>query len=155
MSPLSMISKDMNPFQDTYLSRLTSWSNLRRHASTLPLDRACVEIDRWWQQAPLIPHHLHPNDSENWMDPWEMLSENTYCLLTRAIGICYTLVMSGIGDVKLVIATDDQAEEHYLVLVEGDKYTLNYWPNSVLSTSLAHFTVLKELSLDPILNKIK
>ena len=84
-----------------------------------------------------------------------MLSENTYCLLTRAIGICYTLVMSGISDVKLVIATDDQAEEHYLVLVDNSKYTLNYWPNSVLSTSLDHFTVLKELSLDPILNKIK
>ena len=84
-----------------------------------------------------------------------MLSENTYCLLTRAIGQVYTLVMSGIDDVRLVIATDNQAEEHYLVLVEGSKYVMNYWPNSVLSTSPADFTILKDLSLEPILNKIK
>ena len=145
----------MNIFQDTYDNRLRSWRDLRTQNKTLPVDQACVEIDRWWQQAPLIPHHLHPNDSENWMDPWEMLSENTYCLLTRAIGQVYTLVMSGIDDVRLVIATDNQAEEHYLVLVEGSKYVMNYWPNSVLSTSPADFTILKDLSLEPILNKIK
>lgn len=145
----------MNPFQDSYINRLKSWSDLRRHTATLPLAQACVEIDRWWQQAPLIPHHLHPNDSENWTNPWEMLSENTYCLLTRAIGMCYNLLMGGISDTRLVIATDVQAEEHYLVIVDGSKYVLNYWPNSVLSTTLSDFTILRELSLDPILNKIK
>lgn len=145
----------MNPFQESYLNRLKSWSDLRRHASTLPLDQSCVEIDRWWQQAPLIHRHLHSNDSENWTNPWEMLSENTYCLLTRSLGIVYTILMNGISDVKLVIASDPQAEEHYLVIVEGPKYILNYWPDSVLNTSLSDFTILRELSLDPILNKIK
>ena len=144
-----------NPFQDSYVHRLKSWSDLRRNITDLTIDQKCVEIDRWWQQAPLVTHHLHPQDTENWMDPWEMLSENTYCLLTRAIGICYNLLMSGISDVRLVIATDDQAEEHYLVLVERSKYTMNYWPNSVLSTSPTEFTILRELALDPILNKIK
>jgi hypothetical protein len=145
----------INPFQDSYLHRLTSWSNLRRYVATLPLDQACVEIDKWWQQAPLVTRHLHPQDTENWTDPWEMLSENTYCLLTRAIGMCYNLLMVGIKDVRLVIASDNQAEEHYLVLVDNSKYTLNYWPGSVISTSPEEFTIIRDLSLDSILNKIK
>lgn len=149
------ISRDMNIFQDTYENRLRSWRELRIKTQSLPLDQSCVEIDRWWQQAPLVKNHLHWNDAQNWSGPWDLLSENTYCLLTRAIGMCYNLLMNEISDIKLVIASDTQAEEHYLVIVGTSKYVMNYWPDSVLNTSLNDFTILRELSLDPILNKIK
>lgn len=145
----------MNIFQDTYQNRSRDWRQLRNRASSLDTATACVEIDRWWQQAPLINNHLHWNDTENWSDPWTLLSENTYCVLTRAIGMCYTLLMSGFTDIQLVVASDQQCEEHYLVLVDSAKYTLNYWPDSVLSTSPTEFTINRVLSLDPILNKIK
>ena len=144
-----------NIFQSSYTERLNSWRNLRKSVAELELSQACVQIDNWWQQAPLVNHHLHWSDSGNWSDPWTILSENTYCTLTRAIGMCYTLLMSVTDQVELVIATDKQCEEHFLVLVDGAKYLLNYWPNSVLSTNLTEFTVTRRLSLDTLITKIK
>lgn len=145
----------MNPFQFSYNQRLTEWRQLRQLSQTLPLDQACVEIDRWWQQAPFVNHHLHWSDQENWPDPWTMLSENLYCPLTRAVGMCYTLLLCDIDSVELVTATDIQAEEHYLVLVDNAKYILNYWPNSVLSTQLSSFKVTGSKQLEFLKNKIK
>jgi hypothetical protein len=148
----------MNPFQNSYNQRLTEWRQLRLLSATLPLDRVCVEIDRWWQQAPLINRHLHWQDESNWPDPWVMLSENTYCYLTRAIGMCYTLLLSRedmLNRLELIYARDDQAEEHYLVSIDGAKYVMNYWPDSVLSTTLKDFTVISSKSLESIKNRIK
>lgn len=137
----------MNPFQLPYDHRLREWKNLRLVIRGMDLQQACVEVDRWWQQAPLIKHHLHPLDTDAWPDPWTMISENTYCTLTRAIGMCYTLLMSDIIDVHLVQATDEQCEEHNLVIVGHAKYVLNWWPNSVISTNLQSFNVTNTLSL--------
>ena len=155
MSLQSTISRQMNIFQDTYDNRLRSWRDLRAKTLHLPLDQVCIEIDNWWQQVPLVNHHLHPQDSDNWPDPWSILSENTYCRLTRAIAICYTLLMNEIDTVELVIATDSQCEEHFLVLVDGAKYTLNWWPDCVISTSLSEFTIQRRLSIDPLKNKLR
>lgn len=145
----------MNIFQSTFTDRLNSWRDLRHSTLNLDTKESCIIIDKWWQQAPIINHHLHWSDPSNWPDPWTLLSENTYCTLTRAIGMCYTLLMAAPNDVELVMATDDQCEDHFLVLVDGAKYTLNYWPNSVLSTSLASFTIHRSLPLDELKKKIK
>lgn len=145
----------MNIFQSTFIDRLNSWRDLRVSSSVLSTQDACIAIDRWWQQAPLINNHIHWNDTDQWSDPWTLLSENTYCRLTRALGICYTVLMAVTDSVELVIATDTQCEEHFLVLVDNAKYTLNYYPNSVISTHLQDFTVTRTLSLEPLKNKIK
>ena len=145
----------MNIFQSTFTDRLTSWRDLRVSSSTLSTQDACIAIDRWWQQAPLVNNHIHWNDTDSWLDPWSLLSENTYCRLTRALGICYTLLMAVTDDVELVIATDNQCDEHFLVLVDGAKYTMNYYPDSVISTHLQDFTVTRKLSLEPLKNNIK
>lgn len=145
----------MNVFQLNFHERLRSWRELRIKIESLTLDQKCIEIDRWWQQAPLINHYLHWTDTKNWPDPWTLLSENNYCTLTRALGICYTLLMSNISDIELVQATDCQCEEHNLVLVDNAKYILNFWPDSVISTNLKDFTVLRSISLDVIKTKIR
>ena len=145
----------MNVFQSNYEHRLRDWRQLRDTTKVLTLEHQCIEIDRWWQQAPLINRHLHWNDESNWSDPWMILSENTYCVLTRAIGMCYTLLMNDVKQVELVLAQDEQAEEHYLVSVNNAKYTLNYWPDSVISTSLNNFKIISSKNLESLKNKIK
>lgn len=145
----------MNPFQNNYISRLSEWRQLREHCIKSSLEESCVRIDDWWQQAPFITHHLHWQDQTNWPDPWTMLSENTYCHLTRALGMCYTLLLSNIQAIELIHARDRQSEEHYLVLVDHAKYVLNYWPNAVLSTSPNEFTIISSKSLESIKTKIK
>lgn len=144
----------MNPFQNSYHSRLREWKNLRILLSNGGVE-PLIEVDRWWQQAPLVNHYLHPLDPASWPDPWTLLSDNIYCQLTRAIGICYTLLMADIDAVELVQATNPVGEEHNLVLVDGAKYILNYYPGCVLSTHLNGFTVKRTLSIDTLAAKIK
>ena len=147
----------MNPFQLSFPERLHLWRHLRHDRDHLSKKDFIVAVDKWWQQATLVKQHLHWNDQENWPDPWTMLSENNYCLLTRAMGMIYSLLLCGINDIELVMVSDQQCEEHFLVLVsdDGAKYTLNYWPDSVLSTTLDQFTIVRTISLDPLQNKIK
>lgn len=140
----------MNPFQSDYSERLREWKNLRLLSKGQSLDQVCVSVDKWWQQTPLITYHIHPQDMDNWPDPWTLLSENIYCPLTRALGICYTLVMCDIFDIHLLQATNKECEDHNLVVVGSAKYILNYYPNSVLSTTLDEFKIIKELSLEKI-----
>ena len=137
----------MNIFQCSFHQRLRSWRDLRLSIKDLPIQEKCVRIDEWWQMAPLITHHLHPLDYNNWPDPWTLLSENMYCILTRALGIVYTLKMNGIYNIKLLIATDSQAEEIPIVTVDDAKYVLNYWPGMVLNNCFKDFTVKREISL--------
>lgn len=145
----------MNVFQSTYEHRLRDWKQLRTRIKTLTLDQQCIEIDKWWQAAPFVKHHLSWNDSNNWSDPWTLLSENIYCSLTKAVGMCYTLLLNDIDSIELVLAKDNSGEEHYLVLVDKPKYTLNYWPNTVISNVLSSFEIINSKSLESIKNKIK
>jgi hypothetical protein len=145
----------MNIFQCSYHERLRSWRELRSTIKTLPTDTACVMVDRWWQQAPLVNHYLHWSDTANWPDPWTLLSENNYCTLTRALGMCYTLLMNNIDNIELVYARDSQCEEHNLVIVDRPKYILNFWPDSVISTNLNDFSIIRTISLDSIKTKIR
>lgn len=145
----------MNPFQDSYDRRLREWKNLRILSRGKNLDKLCVDIDNWWQQAPLINYHTHPMDIENWPDPWTILSENIYCTLTRALGICYTLLMCDVYDVHLYQANNFECVEHNLVVVGHAKYVLNYYPNSVLSTNLNEFTINKSLDINSLYQHLR
>lgn len=145
----------LNPFQCEYMYRLQEWRWLRTTIKSLPLQQAAVEVDSWWQRAPIQNHHLHPADIDNWPDPWTLLSDNQWCTLTRALGVCYTLWMADITDIKLVIATDQTCIDHNLVILGGPKYVLNYHPGSVLSTCLTEFNVKQHLPVDKLKTKIK
>ena len=144
----------MNIFQSSYEARLQDWFQLRQSVVNLPIEQQCITIDEWWQRAPLVTHHLHPLDIDSWPDPWELLSENTYCEVARALGMCYTLMLVGVKDIKLVLATNELAEDVVLVLVDNAKYIMNYWPNTVISNSLKDFKVVNKLDLEIIIKKI-
>jgi hypothetical protein len=144
----------MNIFQLNYETRLKNWYKLREDLVNKDIKTKCIEIDNWWQKAPLINHHLHPYDIGNWPDPWELLSENTYCEVARALGMCYTLLLLDVIDIKLVLATNEMGDDVVLVLVDNAKYVLNYWPDTVISNSLTDFKVLQKLELDIIIKKI-
>ena len=144
----------MNLFQTSYNNRLQGWHDLRTQIKELSIQEQCVEIDKWWQRAPLVSHHLHTLDTENWPDPWELLAENTYCDVARALGMCYTLLLLGISDIELVEARNELAEDVVLVLVDSAKYILNYWPDTVLSNNLSNFKIVRKIDIDNIKRKI-
>jgi len=144
----------MNIFQSTYEVRLQDWFQLRQSVNNLSTQEKCIAIDNWWQHAPLVNHYLHPHDIDNWPNPWELLSENTYCEVARALGMCYTLLLLGIKDIDFVLAKNDNNEDVVLVLVDNAKYILNYWPNTVISNTLKDFKVVDKLDITKITEKI-
>lgn len=144
----------MNVFQLNYETRLSSWYDLRVRLEDSSVETRCVEVDKFWQQAPLVNHHLHILDSENWPDPWQLLVENTYCEVARAVGICYTLLLLGVENIEIAEATDKMGDDVVIVLVDNAKYILNYWPDTVLSNTLEDFKVKRTVSLDNIKRKI-
>jgi hypothetical protein len=144
----------MNVFQLHYDTRLRSWYELRTKIEHTDTQTKCVEIDKWWQNAPLVTHYLHPQDTENWPGPWDLLVDNTYCTVARALGMCYTLSLTGVSDFKMVEATDNQGEDLVLVLVDDAKYILNYWPNTVISNTLQEFKVKRSIDLTETIQKI-
>jgi hypothetical protein len=116
-----------------FADRLESWSDLRAKAQTLELEPALHLINQWWDQAPWKSYYLHWDDQPTWPDPWELLSDNVYCELAKALGILYTISMLDRADMAdaEVVLTD---EGYNLVRVAKEKYILNWNPESIVNT---------------------
>lgn len=144
----------INVFQLNYDTRLQNWYDLRQKLQNADTATKCVETDKWWQSAPLVNHYLHPHDLNSWPNPWELLSENTYCAIARALGMCYTLLLLDVSDIELVLASNNLGEDVVLVLVDHAKYILNYWPDTVISNNLKDFKVVEKLDIKKITDRI-
>jgi len=144
----------INIFQTNYESRLRHWYELRQKLQNTDIETKCVEIDKFWQSVPLVNHHLHPYDMDNWPNPWELIAENTYCTLAKGLGMIYTLLLLGINDIDFCLATDDNSEDVSIVLVDNAKYVMNYWPEMVLNIKSTDFEITKRLDIDTIKKKI-
>jgi hypothetical protein len=117
----------------TFDARLASWIQLRDCTQTLPLETALLEINRWWFGTPWRPYYLHWDDQTTWPDPWQLLSDDVYCDLARALGILYTISMldrADMVDAELVLT---EAGSN-LVQVAKEKYILNWSPDTVVNT---------------------
>jgi hypothetical protein len=145
----------MNVFTtNTFDQRLRLWHELRNTLQDSDIQTICVEVDKFWQQTPLITYYLHPDDIKDWPNPWELLNDNNYCYYARALGMIYTLLLLGIKDVDFCTAKDYNNEEVVLVTVDRAKYVMNYWPNSVLNTTFTEFSNIKYINIDSLHDKI-
>ena len=116
-----------------FASRLESWNQLRDSCQTLPLEQALQAINSWWFDVPWRPYYLHWDDQPNWPNPWQLLSDNHYCDLARALGILYTITLldrADLGDATLVLTQDGDN----LVQVAKSKYILNWDRDTIVNT---------------------
>lgn len=143
-----------NIFILDYETRLRSWVDLRNKLLRLSDTEIAVEIDRFWQTVPLTNHYLHPDFIKDWPNPWELISDNTYCYYARALGMIYTLLLLGNKNIDLVEAFDDNNNEVVLVLFDNAKYVMNYWPGTVLNNSITDFKITRKHDLVPLYSKI-
>ena len=114
-----------------FASRLDAWASLRSRMRDLDQEQCLQEVNAWWFQTPWANYYLHWDDRTQWPDPWQLLQDNIYCDVARGLGILYTLALlerSDIQDAKLVEAGSDN-----LVLVDGEKYTLNWEPDIIVN----------------------
>ena len=117
-----------------FASRLDSWNRLRESCQTLPIEQALTAINEWWFDAPWKPYYLHWDDLKDWPDPWQLLSDNYYCDLARALGILYTITLldrADLGDAEVVLTENGDN----LVLVAKEKYILNWDRDTIVNTN--------------------
>jgi hypothetical protein len=127
-----------------FSQRLESWNNLRTQCQTLPIESALEAINTWWFDVPWRPYYLHWDDQPNWPDPWQLLSDNHYCDLARALGILYTITLldrGDLGDATLVLT--DSGDN--LVQVSKSKYILN-WDRDIIVNTNQETTIKKQLT---------
>ena len=143
-----------NVFILDYPARLKAWSELRAKLKGLPIQQRCIEVDKFWQAVPIQTYYLHTDYINDWPSPWELISDNLYCNYARALGMIYTLLLTGTENLELVEAKDDNSNEVVLVLVDDAKYVLNYWPNMVVNNLITDFQITKTLDISPLNYKI-
>jgi hypothetical protein len=117
----------------SFNARLENWNLLRARCQNLPVQTALEEINQWWFHTPWQPYYLHWDDQPTWPDPWQLLSDNVYCDLAKALGILYTITLldrADMADAMLVLTE----EGDNLVLVAKEKYILNWNPDTVVNT---------------------
>lgn len=114
--------------------RLAAWHTLRQPLEDKTLPELLQNINVWWQQTPWCPYHLHWDDRKDWPDPWQLLSDNIYCDLARALGIMYTMVLTDCYDLSdsRIVETD----QGNLVQINQGKYILNWGRDIVLNNNL-------------------
>ena len=118
----------------TFAGRLESWYSMRQQCRDLSAESALELVNAWWFTTPWQPYYLDWLDLETWPDPWQLLSDNVYCDLARALGILYTISLldrADLTDATLVLSQDG----HNLVVVSKSKYILNWNPDTVVNTS--------------------
>lgn len=116
-----------------FADRLESWHGLRVAANSQPLPQALDLVAAWWDRTPWQPYYLHWDDLPQWPDPWQLLDDNVFCEVARALGILYTISMldhKDLASAELVL-TDDGRN---LVLVNKELYILNWESGTVVNT---------------------
>ena len=126
-----------------YSARLQSWAALRNQCGRSPLAQALDDVNTWWQKTPWQPYYLHWDDRDRWPTPWELLSDNIYCDLARAVGIMYTVTMLDRNDITAMELVD--TDQGNLVLVNQGKYILNWHSNDELNIPSKQFTINQRL----------
>ena len=139
---------------DRYEDRLAAWCQLRQDNQTNSLEQALLNINDWWQQCPWIPYYLHWDDMEQWPDPWDLLADNYFCSLAKALGIVYTIHMLSRPDITCTeLATNADSADN-LVLVNKGKYILNWEAGQLLNITSPEINITRSIDSQAITKKI-
>jgi hypothetical protein len=118
----------MNPFLLPPRERLADWKALRASLAALPEDEQLRKVATYWAQAPVANFAYDPEHPETWPTAWEMIAEGDWCRASVAVGMEFTLRLSGwpAERLKLVQIKDyDISDLLFVVEVDGRSY-LNY-----------------------------
>ena len=117
--------------------RIARWRDFRKSLDDLPLADAVQSVAEFWHNCPYQPYYLDPADPVSWPTAWELISENYYCDLAKALGMLYTICLSQHGttlDAEIHIYNDPETGYVYClpVLAQG-KYVINFLDNKIVN----------------------
>ena len=115
-----------------FSDRMISWHQLRADCEQGPLRQSLERINAWWYHAPWSSYYLHWDDRGDWPNPWQLLEDNIYCSLARALGMLYTVSMlENRGDLDEIVLADVVNDN--LVFVNDGKYILNWSADTIVN----------------------
>lgn len=116
--------------------RLKLWREFRLSLDNLQLSEALEKVSNLWSFAPFVNHYLDPAKPSEWPDPWELLHENYYCDLAKALGMFYTIALSNHGrrnTVELSILKHKKKKDHINIVSVNNELVLNYDFNTIVN----------------------
>lgn len=135
-----------------FSDRLNSWTRLRSETKSMDRESCLETVNQWWFQSPWSHYYLHWDDRQFWPDPWQLLQDNIYCNLARGLGIMYTLALLDRDDINDAILVEVGADN--LVLVAGEKYTLNWEPDVIVNICPDNVNTKHRMTQQDIINRI-
>lgn len=132
----------------TFEERLAAWYALRHEAQHQDLAPALNMINDWWWRAPIVNQTMPPREVESWPGPWDLVAQNSYCELARALGMLYTVMMLERSDLEYLELVE--TKETNLVLVDRGKYILNWSPGTILNNQSLQTGVLWSTSSEAL-----
>lgn len=145
-------------FSESIQSRLDMWLKFRRTLDRLDLYDALHSINKFWWTAPISNQYYCQTFVDNWPNPWELLQDNVYDDIARALGMLYTIGLTRHNDtntqIEIVGWMDrEQGKEYNLVSIDNGKYVLN-WDLTLrvnMENELAQVPFLYAYSVDSLL----
>lgn len=135
-----------------YEDLLVEWVDLREHARTLPIEEALLEIQNWWDRAPISNPYLHVADYDEWPLPWDLLAENAFDDVAKCLGICYTILLLEHKAIKSLYIL--QSDNYTIVQVNDGQFILNDQPGEI-TADLSDFSVRYSVDCQVLKNKLK
>ena len=122
-----------------YQQRLGAWVDLRAQHQSQDFSEYLLAVNHWWNQTPWQPYYLHWDDLAVWPDPWQLIADDVFCGVARALGIAYTIILS--DPEKLHEVEMAETDSDNLVLVDDGKYILNWSPSEIVNISSAEINI--------------
>ena len=109
-------------------ARLSSWHAFRQEISILPVEQAIQQTNKLWMSAPISNPYYTADHPAEWPDPWQLVVDNSYDDIARALGMLYTMVLSHndiAGEIRCY-RDRKRCEDINLAWFDAGKYVLNY-----------------------------
>jgi hypothetical protein len=117
--------------------RIARWRDFRKSLDDLSLADAVQSVAEFWHTCPFQPYYLDPADPVSWPTAWELISENYYCDLAKALGMLYTICLTQHGDtleVEIHIYNDPiTGYAYHLPVLARGKYVINFIDNKIVN----------------------
>ena len=118
----------MNPFLLAPQQKLANWKDFRASLSKMPEIDQISAVAEYWKWAPLKKMACDPEALDILPSPWEMIANNDWCKNSVAVGMEFTLRLSGWDANRMTIKMirDYNISDQKLVLEIDEKHLINY-----------------------------
>ena len=121
-------------------ARLSAWFEFRQKISVLSIEEAVDMTNELWKTAPISNQCYAVDQPSEWPDPWQLVVDNIYDDIAKALGMLYTITLSHKEISGEIRCYRDRKLSHdfNLAWLEHGKYVLNYDLEVRVNTELEH-----------------